>query len=326
MQLHFILLLYHKINKAVMKTFFASLNLLILLSLQVPINAQNYAPLAVDGAHWIIRYDVMETPWHYDALWEYHAQGDTIVEDQTYLKVYRRELEINDDFMPPFNPATAYELVGLLREDIEARKVYAIMLSEDMPYTYNACSFGEESMLYDFSGEVGDTVAFCVLPDFGWPVEITHITETNYYGMDTRIFQTTISEYFEGIGSAYGLFEEMFAPLKSQNDRYVVSTFLEYYCRETPCGYIVSSPKQLALADLSIYPNPARDELWIQLPEKTPMAATQIELFSPTGSLLIRIKPEERIFKVATSHFPDGLYLLRLWDGEKWLVSKVLVH
>ncbi len=113
---------------------------MILLSLQVPINAQNYAPLAVDGAHWIIRYDVMETPWHFDALWEYHAQGDTIIEDQNYLKVYRRELEINDDYMPPFTPATAYELVGLLREDIEAKKVYAIMLSEDMPYTYNACS------------------------------------------------------------------------------------------------------------------------------------------------------------------------------------------
>jgi len=245
-----------------------------------------------------------------------------MVEDQSYLKVYRRELEINDDFMPPFNPATVYELVGLLREDIEAKKVYAILLSEDMPYTYNACSFGEESLLYDFSGEVGDTVAFCVLPDFGWPVEITHITETNYYGMDTRIFQTTISEYFEGIGSAYGLFEEMFAPLKSQNDRYVVST----YCRETPCGYIVSSPEQPDFDALNIYPNPAGDQVWIQLPANTNMATAQIELFSPTGSLLIRIKPEERIFKVATSHLLDGIYLLRLWDGEKWLVSKVLVH
>jgi hypothetical protein len=309
-----------------MKTIFASLSLLILLSLQAPINAQDYVPLAVDGAHWIIRYDVMETPWHFDALWEYHAQGDTMIEDQSYLKVYRRELEINDDFMPPFNPATAYELVGLLREDAEDRKVYAIMLSEDMPYTYNTCSFGEESLLFDFSLSVGDTASFCVLPDIGWPIEITQITETNYYGVDTRIFQTTISEYFEGIGSVYGLFEEMFAPLKSQNDRYVVSTFLAYYCRETPCDYIVSSPEQPALADLSIYPNPAGDQVWIQLPANTNMATAQIELLSPTSNLLIRLKPEERFFKLATSHFPDGLYLLRLWNGEKWVGHKVLIN
>jgi hypothetical protein len=299
----------------------------LLLTFGTQIKAQEYVPLAVDGAHWIVSYDIMETPPPMDALWEYHANGDTLVEDQTYLKVYRRELELNESFLPPFVPATEFELVGLLREDGEERKVYSILLAEQMS-AISFCPIGEESLLFDFSLSVGDTASFCAMPgsDIFGDIEINAISPTMQWGLETRAYETSVGSYYEGIGSDYGLFEVMFAPLKSGNNRYVNSTFLEYYCRETPCEFIVSTEELHETAGLIIHPNPATTELWLQLPENTALAQAQIALYNSSGRLLYNAKPGSHFHKIDVAHLPKGLYLVRLWDGEKWYVDKLVVR
>ncbi len=303
------------------------MTLLLYVFMSPKSNAQDYVPLAVDGASWFVRYDVMANPAPMDALWEYHANGDTIVDGQTYLKVFRRELELNASFMPPFYPATAYELAGLLREDSEERKVYAILLSEQSAY-FSGCPTGEESLLFDFSLSVGDTASFCVLPgpDIMGEIEITAIVPIMLWGHETSAFESFVGSYYEGIGSDFGLFEEMFAPVKSQGNRYVVSTFLEYYCRETPCDFVVSTAELHEETSLIISPNPATTETWLQLPENAQLTQAEIELYSPTGNLLYTGKPTNRFHKVETAHLATGLYLIRLWDGKKWIVEKLVVN
>jgi hypothetical protein len=79
-------------------------------------------------------------------------------------------------------------------------------------------------------------------------------------------------------------------------------------------------------SEIKVYPNPASTELWLQLPENMPFAQAQIELFSPTGSLLYKAQPTSQFHKIETAHLPAGLYLLRLWDGKQWFGEKVVVR
>jgi hypothetical protein len=78
--------------------------------------------------------------------------------------------------------------------------------------------------------------------------------------------------------------------------------------------------------EIKVYPNPATTELWLQLPENMPFAQAQIELFSPTGTLLYKAQPISQFHKIETAYLPKGLYLLRLWDGKQWFGEKVVVR
>jgi hypothetical protein len=77
---------------------------------------------------------------------------------------------------------------------------------------------------------------------------------------------------------------------------------------------------------IKVYPNPATTEFWLQLPENMQFLKAQIELYSPTGKLLYKAQPSGEFHKIETAHLPPGLYLIRLWDGEKWRTEKVVVE
>lgn len=79
-------------------------------------------------------------------------------------------------------------------------------------------------------------------------------------------------------------------------------------------------------SEIKIYPNPATTELWLQLPENMQFNQTQIELYGKTGKLLYKAQPASQFHKIETAHLPPGLYLVRLWDGEKWRTEKVVVE
>ncbi len=79
-----------------------------------------------------------------------------------------------------------------------------------------------------------------------------------------------------------------------------------------------------AKASFLLYPNPATNEVWLQLPTNMQQAIMQVELISPTGRLIYTSKAEGDFHKIELKHLPPGLYLIRLWDGERWLVEKVV--
>lgn len=85
------------------------------------------------------------------------------------------------------------------------------------------------------------------------------------------------------------------------------------------------NPYAESLPKFIIYPNPATSETWLQLPENMPLAYMQIELYSPTGKQLYKAQPTSHFHKIETAHLPTGLYLVRLWDGQRWLTEKLVV-
>jgi hypothetical protein len=80
------------------------------------------------------------------------------------------------------------------------------------------------------------------------------------------------------------------------------------------------------LLQWQVFPNPATTQAWLQLPENTPLAQVQIELYSPTGRLLYKAQPTGQFHKIDVAHLPKGLYLVRVWDGERWRAEKLVVR
>ncbi len=75
---------------------------------------------------------------------------------------------------------------------------------------------------------------------------------------------------------------------------------------------------------LKLSPNPASAQTWLQLPENLPLPSMQIELYSPTGRLLHKSQPTSHFHKIDVAHLPKGLYFVRVWDSEEWIVRKLL--
>jgi hypothetical protein len=78
--------------------------------------------------------------------------------------------------------------------------------------------------------------------------------------------------------------------------------------------------------EIKVYPNPATTETWLQLPENITLEKARVELYSPTGRLLCKAQPTSYFHKIETANLPKGLYLVRLWNGERWIVEKLVVR
>ena len=65
---------------------------------------------------------------------------------------------------------------------------------------------------------------------------------------------------------------------------------------------------------------------WIELPEHDIHAIMQLQLISPTGRTLYEALAKGRFHQIVLESYPAGLYLVRLWDGERWRVQKLMKH
>jgi len=92
------------------------------------------------------------------------------------------------------------------------------------------------------------------------------------------------------------------------------------------CYITTVSVKEMGVSRFQLFPNPTTAQAWLQLPENTPLAQVQIELFNTTGRLLHKVQPTGQFHKIDVAHLPKGLYLVRVWDGERWRAEKLVVR
>lgn len=294
----------------------------LLISSSSALHSQEYIPTAVEGAQWIVKYDDIDTPQLVDGLWEYYSGGDTSVDNHIYKKVYKRFLQPTDA-APPFEPGGSYNLSGLIRDDTLNRKVFAILFDDGNMF----CPVEEEILLFDFSYATGDTATFCLVPDFV-DFTIESITLNTHLGFDTRIFANEGAyEYYEGMGTYFGLFEPMFMPIKSSNNRSPNQTFLYYYCREAPCQLVVSSAEIQEQENIFvIYPNPAVHHLDVIIPNT--IKANQIVITNSLGQIVKRrtFDGQGSAIRIHISDLPAGIYMAGLIRDETVIMTrKILV-
>jgi len=264
------------------------------------INGQEYNPTAVEGAHWIVRLDDINTVEPVDGLWEYYSSGDTTVNDFSYKKIFKRNL-VTTQTVPPFQATEPYQLYGLIRDDTSDKKVFAIQFIENN----NTCPLNEEYLLFDFSLNIGDTENLCILPDY-YDFITQDIYVSNVLGFTTRIFEGP-NMLYEGMGSNYGLFEEMFAPFK-KSSRYIYSTFLDYYCRESPCDLLVSTINKPESEPLEIYPNPTSQTVFIK--HVGSQQIKSILIYNTLGQKEIQIN--KNLNQIDISYLDNGIYIIEI--------------
>ena len=119
-------------------------NKVVLLSVLIALvaNAMAYTPIVEEGYKWnIVNRNAMldaNGTIEYKTIVE-KIEGDTIINDVTYKKVWHTtDVDL-----------VQYELIGIVREDIENQKVYAII-------------DGNEYLLYDFACSVGDKITILI--------------------------------------------------------------------------------------------------------------------------------------------------------------------
>jgi len=242
-------------------------------------------------------------------------QGDTTIGSVVYQKIMYFEIGSGSD----------YEYyAGAIRQDTVEKKVFAI--------DYQWVTTGEV-VLYDFSKRPGDTVfvgedGHCPAGGYYVIAHVDSILIGDQYRRTFHFINPIYDAYWiEGIGSTRGLFSPV-SPVPTGQDFWKLTCF---YLNEellfmnpefeecTPNWTDVGeTSKKTQSIRIIVGPNPATIELLLQLPENIPPEQAQIELFNPTGKLLYKVQPASRFHSIETAHLPAGLYLVRLWDGERW--------
>lgn len=280
--------------------------------------AQEYIPITSSKNHWIIdQYDGADIPSIYNA-YLLRFDGDTMIEQRTFQKLYRWDLKGSQPCPPEDRPCFIYDtpiqtvsqrtLVAYIHEDTLTRIVSAIAVHPAIN-----CN-GELNPIFKFNLEVGEPVDSCAAqvigasdnPSWGIIDSIRIIEEFNA----TRdvLFTAGIQTYLglptegtvrivEGVGWAqYGI-------LFSNDGRDILTDFC--YGSRMDCN-ITSDVMDPVQPEVRIFPNPTSDFLTID----SKSTVKSIELWSLSGTLT-RVSSRE-FQQMDVSGLAAGSYILKI--------------
>lgn len=234
---------------------------------------------------------------------QFFYTGDTTIGSYTYHKVNKQGYIFNS--LCYYDRPFGYQ--GAIREDTLARRIYMVVADST-----------HESLMYDFSLSVGDTV-YSVLDTlwFGlgpyWVDNIDSVLVGNSYRKRLNLMGASSmgSSLIEGIGGTYGLvsnlgYFEAGSHLICYLDTavtYITGSYSPY-----GCGSVVTantSPETEPV--LSLYPNPA--ENYLQVSEVKP--GTVFQIYNAMGQSVLTIPAEKSGLRIDLSGLEDGLYILQ---------------
>lgn len=245
---------------------------------------------------------------------------DTVINTFTYYKIYKTGILFTD------NSSISYQnqYVGAVRQS--GKKVF---------YIEKNGNAGQ--LLYDFDLRVGDTIkglvakghrvdSIDILPDGRkW----FHLSKTMLHAMDQYIV--------EGIGSSGGLLNEPPVGHYMYTDSYlvcyaednqVIFTGVDYF--ECGCGDLVHVNETVLgqKAGISIYPNPAKQKLTVEIDSDKSISGT-IEMVNLAGITVIKSRfahlsgIQRIIFDIGLER---GLYLIIIKTAGSSVTRKLLIE
>ena len=273
---------------------------LLLMAGGVTMQAQEYLPIAQKGNEW----HTFET-----GVWQINnyvnwCSGDTLIEDVQYMKIMGT---VNDSY-PIF-----YTL--LREEDGKVWKRYSIA--------------HPETLLYDFTASVGDTLR---IGDFAEEMVLDSISMVRIGDVDRRKLWFGLEydnlgrprakeTWIEGIGSDYGLlwtgyfnvFDGWHCLLCFHQNGELVWENPEY----GTCTF--DGVEETKESGISIYPNPAKDRVIVEGIE-----AAEVEVYNALGQVVKTVRGTNEI---PVADLPQGVYMLRIADIEgRIFMEKVMVR
>ena len=288
-----------------------NLLLLFLLISSVQTTHAQYKPLPMQNAEWYQDGGIalLSCPTCTFVNYKYYADGDTLINAQTYVKIKKVEVpNINDVSLFP-----AY--TGAIRQDTLNKKIYVVLTDSTT-----------EHILYDFSLQVGDTnnsVLHTLASDcLGYNTETLYLIDTiQVNGNDHRVFHFQGSctangvNYIEGIGSDFGLlFPNLMDMEESHLNCLKINNQSYYPYANANCTLPTISVNNLdLLLDISIFPNPTSEILTISLPENT--IESEAILFDAAGKELKRFMVSAGENPLNLAAFKTGTYLIQIGNA-----------
>ena len=270
---------------------FYTLLVLLLMAGGVTMQAQEYLPIAQKGNEW----HTFET-----SVWQINnyvnwCSGDTLIEDVRYMKIMGT---VNDSY-PIF-----YTL--LREEEGKVWKRYSIAHSE--------------TLLYDFTASVGDTLR---IGDFAEEMVLDSISVVQIGDVDRRKFWFGLEydglgnprakeTWVEGIGSDYGLlwtgyfnvFDGWHCLLCFHQNGELVWQNPEY----NTCTYPYDAVEENKETGISIYPNPGNNTLNIC----TALQNACVEVYDMSGRMIYWQEITENVTSINAEGWPSGSYVWRV--------------
>lgn len=263
---------------------------LLLMAGGVTMQAQEYLPISQKGNEW----HTFET-----GVWQINnyvnwCSGDTLIEDVQYMKIMGT---LNNG-----NP----NLFTVLKE--EDGKVWERHLNTSV-----------ETLLYDFTASVGDTLCFghpgnCFVLDSISMVQIGGVDRRKFwFGLEydglgnPRAKETWV----EGIGSDYGLLWSGYYGV--YDGWHCLLCFHQYgeLVWQNPeyntCSYPYDAVEENKDSGIFIFPNPAKEKVTIEGIE-----ATEVEVYNALGQ---RVRTVRSTNEINVSGLPEGVYLLFVTDA-----------
>ena len=264
---------------------------LLLMAGGATMQAQEYLPIAQKGNEW----HTFET-----AVWQINnyvnwCSGDTLIGNVRYMKIMGT---VNDSY-PIF-----YTL--LREEDGKVWKRYSIA--------------HPETLLYDFTASVGDTLCF---GDFGACFVLDSISTEQIGGVDRRKFwfgleyddlgrPRTQETWVEGIGSDYGLLWSGY--WRIPDGWHCLLCFHQYgeLVWQNPeyntCTYPYDAVEESKESEIALYPNPAKEKVTIE-----GLEAAKVQVYNALGQMVKTVRGTNEI---DVADLVEGVYLVRIMDAE----------
>ncbi len=298
--------------------------LIILLSLYF-INAKAqawiYHPMPDTNAVWRVDWHTSSIcpPMSLFATYQYTIGGDTIIGIHSYKKIYSSGIS----GICNLGPSYFYGYAGAMRQDIPNKKVYFI------------CPGGNDSILYNFNLNIGDTVkqtVLCIPESGGVSTVIASIDSVMVGSSYHKKFNCTDgTQIIEGVGSTGGLIEEHFT-FESVFDLICFSHDTDNYpFTSTSCPLVDNSIGVFEINplidELKIVPNPINTEGVIELTKGNDI----IKDICIYNSLGIMVGCNKNIFKKEYLYYADelksGIYILKVMTQKNNLfISKLIVN
>ena len=265
--------------------------------------AQEYSPMAVEGATWILECNDGEN--NYTII--FRIEGETTIDSVVWKKVFFLDAGLNPTF--PYTVIDKY-WYSIIRDDIEERKVYIHIVNSNLPsYLYGVpcwkLTYCISDLHYNFNMEPGDLFEnHC--PFLGFhdaSVYLSSITEEFRHGKMRKILKFSFNmELVEGVGFPYGPFLKYWPNI--QNWAYGKST---YCVGDIETCILSASNKELIHSNiLSVFPNPGDGRFTIG----DNISVKQVSVFDTHGKLYHSGKSAS----IDLSDAPSQIYYVKVLD------------
>lgn len=291
------------------------LSLVVSLSAQIPDYFENnpqwrqYSACA-DGAPCVEEQDYV-----------YYLNGDSIVGDITYKKVFKHGILVKVWFdgppVPPYCDTswTFNHFYALVRQ--EENRIYVRQWGE------------QEALLYDFGLKVGDTLPI-TWNQWYEDIVVTSIDSLlvgNYYRKVFNLTQQSSPQLIEGIGHEGG-FIEPFPPILECGHFllcFALNDTTYYPNYNDPCDLTVNIHPTISQETIKYYPNPVINNLTIEYFNSENIE--QVVSYNASGQkkILLFKKYGENTIIIDLSRLGKGFYIIQIiGKGETTLNLKII--